>query len=64
MKIQFNVPNMACDACATSITKAVKAVDSSAQVVAEPQTKRVEIETAASEGAVRQAIEQAGYTVA
>lgn len=62
MKLQLNVPNMACGACAKTITEAVKSVDSSAKVAADPKTKCVDVETEASETSVREAISQAGYT--
>lgn len=64
MALQFKVPNMACSACATTITKAVTAIDPTAQVNADPKTKLVEIETQHSESEVKQAIVAAGYTVA
>lgn len=64
MTLQLTVPNMACSACGETITKAVKAVDPTATVQADPKTKLVAINTQASEGAVREAITNAGYTVA
>lgn len=64
MKIQLNIPDMACGACAKSITNAVQSLDKSATVNADTQTKQVEIESSADENAVRSAIQQAGYTPA
>jgi copper chaperone len=64
MTIQFKVSNMACSACSDTITKAIKAVDPSATVQADPKTKLVEIETQASQSAIAQAITEAGYSVA
>lgn len=64
MALQFKVPNMACSACATTITNAVTAIDPGATVNADPKTKLVEIETQQSESAIKQAIVAAGYTVA
>lgn len=61
MTLQLTVPNMACDACAKNITNAVKALDSSATVTADPKTKQVDIETETAETAIREALEQAGY---
>lgn len=63
MTLQLKVPNMACSACSDTITKAVKAIDPAAIVQADPKTKLVEIDTQASEAAVREAITTAGYTV-
>lgn len=63
MNLQLNVPNMACSACGETITKAVKAVDPTATVQADPKTKLVSIETQASQTVVKQAITDAGYSV-
>lgn len=64
MTLQVKVPNMACSACGDTITKAIKAVDATATVSADPKTKLVNIETEASEAVVKQAISNAGYSVA
>lgn len=64
MKLQLNVPNMACGSCAKTITSAIKKVDQNAKVEADPKTKRVEVETESSEPSIRQAIKDAGYAVA
>ena len=61
MTIQLQVPDMACDACAKTITQAVLVLDSQASVKADSQTKQVTIETQASESSVRKAITTAGY---
>lgn len=64
MTLQLTVPNMACSACVTTITDAVKAIDPAAEVNADPKTKQVNIDTGANEASVREAIAAAGYTVA
>lgn len=64
MTLQLTVPNMACSACGDTIAKAITAIDSTATVEADPKTKRVHIETQASETAIKDAITAAGYTVA
>ncbi|MGF1600942.1 MAG: copper chaperone [Chloroflexi bacterium AL-N5] len=63
MTLQLTVSDLACSACSDTITKAVKVVDPTAIVEADPQTKQVRIETQASESMVKQAIAEAGYTV-
>ncbi|WP_088892233.1 heavy-metal-associated domain-containing protein [Leptolyngbya ohadii] len=63
MTLQFTVPDMACSACATTITNAVTAIDPAAKVAADPSTKQVNIDTQASEAEVKAAIVGAGYTV-
>lgn len=64
MTFQLTVPNMACSACSDTITKAIKAIDPAATVQADTKTKLVNIETQAAETAIKQAITDAGYTVA
>lgn len=61
--LQLTVPSMACSACAETITKAVQTVDPAAIVNADPKTKVVQVETAASDQAVKEAIAAAGYPV-
>ncbi|MGG6264349.1 heavy-metal-associated domain-containing protein [Leptolyngbya sp. AN03gr2] len=64
MSLQFTVPNMACSACSETITSAIKAIDPTATVSADPKTKQVNVETQASENRVKEAVTNAGYTVA
>lgn len=64
MTLQLTVPNMACSACADTITKAVKAIDPAAEINADPKSKQVNIDTQANENAVREAIVAAGYSIA
>ena len=61
MTIQLKVPNMACGACAKTITQAVIDIDPKASVKADPKTKQVIVDTNASESSVREAIAAAGY---
>ncbi len=61
MTIQLKVPNMACGACAKTITQAVIDIDPKASVRADPKTKQVIVESNASESSVREAIAAAGY---
>jgi copper chaperone len=64
MTLQFIVPNMACSACADTITKAVKAIDPAAEINADPKSKQVNIHSQANATTIREAIVAAGYTVA
>lgn len=64
MKLQLNVPNMACGSCAKTITNAIREVDQNAKVEADPKTKQVNVETESSESAIKQAIKNAGYAAA
>lgn len=42
MSIAFTVPDLACSACVDTVTKAIQAIDTTAQVKADPTTKQVE----------------------
>lgn len=64
MTLQLTVPNMACSACGNTITTAIQSIDPAATVKADPKTKLVNVETQASEDSIKQAITNAGYTVA
>ena len=61
MTIELKVPNMACGACAKTITQAVVDIDPKASVRADPKTKQVIVESNADESSVREAISAAGY---
>lgn len=61
--ITFEVNDMTCGHCVSTITKAVKAEDSNAKVQVDLSTHRVTIEPgSASTEELRDAIAEAGYT--
>jgi copper chaperone len=60
----LKIPNLACSACVETVTKAVQAIDTQAQVIADPKTKQVSITTSAPEAAISAAITAAGYSIA
>jgi copper chaperone len=60
---RFTIPDMDCEGCVASITKAVRRLDDAATVQADLATKLVEITSGQSEAALRTAIDEAGYTV-
>lgn len=64
MTLQLTVPNMSCSVCASTITKALQAVDANASIQADPTTKLVSVQTQASETAIKEALAAAGYPVA
>ena len=59
---QFNVEDMTCGHCVSSVTKAVKAVDSQAGVDISLRDKRVHVRSSAAQDEIAQAIQDAGYT--
>lgn len=62
--LAFEVTDMTCGHCASTITKAVKAVDPAADVQVDLGRHLVSVSTAANAGAVQKAIADAGYTPA
>ena len=61
--IAFQVDDMTCGHCVSSITRAVKALDKDAEVRIDLATHRVEVEPATADaGQLAAAIEDAGYT--
>lgn len=61
--ITFEVNDMACGHCASSITKAIRAIDHGAQVTVDLATHRVRIEPAGSNRTgLGEAIREAGYS--
>jgi copper chaperone len=61
--ITFEVKDMTCGHCVSTITKAVRAVDKEATVRIELQSHQVQIEpTEADADELRDAIQEAGYT--
>jgi copper chaperone len=59
---QFNVEDMTCGHCISRVTKAVKAVDSQAQIDISLRDKRVNVRSSAAQDAIAEAIQEAGYT--
>ena len=60
--IDFNVQDMTCGYCVTTITRAVNAVDAAARCEIDLPAKRVRIASAMPSGAFLDAIRKAGYT--
>lgn len=61
--ITFEIHDMTCGHCASTITKALQTVDKAAQVQIDVHAHRVKIEpTAASADELRDVILEAGYT--
>ena len=58
----FKVEDMSCGHCAGAITRAVKEVDSNAEVAVEIDAKRVSITSKLSPEALAEAITEAGYS--
>lgn len=63
MQTTFTVADLACGACVDTITLAISSIDPIAKVVANPQTKLVQIESELPVVTLQAAIVNAGYTV-
>lgn len=61
MSIQFNVPDMTCGHCVSTITKAVQQAVPGASVTTDLPAQRVTVDGASDIEVVRQAIVDAGY---
>jgi len=59
--MKFNVPDMTCGHCVSTVTKTVKALDAAAEVKADLAAKTVTVETTAPAAAVSRALDDAGY---
>lgn len=61
---QFNVPTIACSACATAVTQAIHQQDPQAQVTVILGSQQVQVESALAAAVIQQAIAAAGHEVA
>lgn len=59
---QFSVEDMTCGHCVSRVTKAVRAVDSQAEIDISLRDKRVNVRSSAAQGEIAEAIKEAGYT--
>ena len=60
--LEFHVPDMTCGGCVAAITKALQNVDSQARIETNLDTHQLRVATAASEGAVRKTLVDAGFS--
>jgi copper chaperone len=63
MQTTFTVTDLACGACADTISQAIRAIDPQAQIVADPQTKLVKIDSNLPATTLESTIAAAGYTI-
>ncbi|MDJ0697546.1 MAG: heavy-metal-associated domain-containing protein [Cyanobacteria bacterium J06639_18] len=64
MTLTLKVPDIACSACVSAVTDAIKSFDSSATVEADPKTKIVNVQTQQPEDKIKQVLANAGYPAA
>jgi copper chaperone len=63
MALKMNVPNIACNDCAATITDSIHVVEPDAKVKVDVKAKTVTVEAASSEESIKQAIVAAGYNI-
>ena len=59
--MQFHVENMTCGGCVRGVTKAIRTVDPSAEVRADPDTRKVDVTTQAPRERLVEALAGAGF---
>lgn len=59
--LQITVSKLACSSCVKVVTEVVKTVNAGATIQADTKTKLVNVETQASETAIKKALAVAGY---
>lgn len=59
--MKFTVPDLSCGHCASTVTKAIKAIDPEAEVKVDVAGKTVAVETGQPASAVAAALAGAGY---
>jgi copper chaperone len=59
--IEFQLPTMTCGHCVKAVTAAIQAVDAQAKVAIDLPTHQVQVDTAASQAQLAEALKEAGY---
>jgi copper chaperone len=63
MTIEFKVEGMSCQHCVSAVTKAIHERDAAAQVQIDLAAGKVSVDSTATVDALKDAIDDAGYTV-
>ena len=59
--MEFYIENMTCGACARRITHAIHSVDAEAEVIADPPSRSVKVQSIISEDDLRDKLTEVGY---
>lgn len=59
--MRFHIESMTCGGCARGVTRAIQSVDPTAEVVADPPSRRVEVTTVATREQIEAALDEAGF---
>jgi copper chaperone len=60
---EFEVQGMNCQHCVAAVTRSIREIDPQAQVSVDLERGRVAVESTQSADALKEAIDEAGYTV-
>jgi copper chaperone len=60
---EFEVQGMSCQHCVAAVTRSIQEIDPQAQVRVDLEGGKVAVESAQSNDALKDAIDEAGYTV-
>ncbi|WP_028033829.1 heavy-metal-associated domain-containing protein [Chelativorans sp. J32] len=59
--MQFHIENMTCGGCVRSVTKAIHSVDPDAKVTADPETRKVEVQSSVTPARIEDVLKEVGY---
>lgn len=59
--MQFHLDDMVCGGCARAVTKAIKAVDPQADIVTDPETHLVQVQTSVAQDQIAAVLREAGF---
>ena len=62
--MQFHIENMTCSGCARSVTRAVQSIDTRAIIKADPENRKIDVETSAARIDIEAVLTEAGYPAA
>ncbi|WP_244815792.1 heavy-metal-associated domain-containing protein [Caballeronia sp. Lep1P3] len=60
---EFDVQGMSCQHCVAAVTRSIQEIDPQAQVRVDLASGKVAVQSEQSEAALKDAIDEAGYTV-
>jgi copper chaperone len=60
---EFQVEGMSCQHCVAAVTRSIRDIDNQAQVSVDLERGRVVVESSQPTDALKEAIDEAGYTV-
>ena len=59
--MQFHIENMTCSGCARRVTKAIQSVDKAAVINADPENRKIDVETSATRAEIKMVLAEAGW---